>query len=148
MYKYHINVVDDKEMYNECVTEKNKGWGGNRSVCHQNKKPIMLHGHDEVSVKQYSTQSKVWYFEGKAKMLPKSDGATIMNSGIVLRENGFGMNHGKYLTKEVRDEVNKRRKKEKYECEEAAAVVFGKVDKPPLENNDNPFSRFFDVGAN
>ena len=71
-----------------------------------------------------------------------------MNRGIVLRENGFGINHGKYLTKEVRDEVNKRRKKEKYECEEAAAAVLGKVDKPPLEKNDNPFSVFFYVSTN
>ncbi len=52
------------------------------------------------------------------------------------------MNHGRYLTKEVQDEVNKRRKNEKYKCEEAATVVFGKVDKPQIENNDNPFSRF------
>ena len=78
MYKYHVYVVDNKEMYDEFVTE-NKQWGRNRSVRHQNKKPIMLHGHDEVSVKQYSTQSKDWYFEGKGSMLPKSDGATSYN---------------------------------------------------------------------
>ena len=51
MYEYHIDVVDDKEMYDECVTETNKRWDGNRSIRHQNKKPIILHGHDEVSVK-------------------------------------------------------------------------------------------------
>ena len=146
-YEYHVDVVFDEHMLEVYLYGEGKEWGGNLSVMRpKNRKPLMIHGHDEVCLNQHCTCNRCWHYRDMGTLKPKSNGASLMASGFLSRECGLGMNHGSYFTNEIREEVNEIRKKEKYECEEAALIVNGSVNKPPLA--DNLFLRFFDPGAN
>ena len=97
MYAYHVDVVNG-EMLDHYVIEENRCHGGNRSVRSTSSKPKMIHGHDEVAVQQFCFQKKCWYVNGAARLLPKSNGASIMASGFMSRETGLGMSQGDLLT--------------------------------------------------
>ena len=145
MYEYHVDVVED-EMLDEYVLVENKCYGGNRSFRTKSIKPKMIHGHDEVAIHQFCFQKKCWYVNGAARLLPKSNGASIMASGFMCRETGLGMSNGDLLTDEIVDKVNKSREGKQYNNSAAAKIVFGKTQKDKI--NDNPFLRFFEFGAN
>ena len=122
-------------MLEQYLHGKSKEYGGNLSVRFPKKKPVkplMIHGHDEVCLNQFCTCSRCWQYQDMGTLKPKSNGASLMASGFVCRECGLGMDHGKYFTDTIRDQVNKNRQNKKYECEEAALIVHGTADKLSL----------------
>ena len=114
-----------------------------------NVRPMIICGQDESCYQQNSYPNKCWInSNGGGKLLPKSDGSTIMVSGICSRDFGLGVR----LTQDQFDEVNLNRTSadsefRHYVSETAALEVYGTTEKQLLTSRDC-LMQFFDVGIN
>jgi hypothetical protein len=68
-------------------------------------RPVFLVGQDESTFHQYIFSKKQWRGpNGKAFLMPKSEGEMYMASGFTAREFGLGL--GSRLTPPMRNEIN------------------------------------------
>ena len=102
MREYHVDVHPYLKNYIH-----NKEMGGDLSVRKPpNTRPVIVIGQDESVFKQYSFSSKSWVNpNGERKLLPKSDGYSLMISAYCSRVFGFGLK----VTNEQLKEINLRR---------------------------------------
>ena len=93
---------------------KNKKMCGDLSVRKsETDRPLIIVGQDECVVKQYSFSSKSWTGkDGEKKLLPKSDGYSMMLSTFCVRCFGLGLN----VSDQELEEINERRSSETLSC--------------------------------
>jgi hypothetical protein len=140
--EYHVDCHPELKKY---VNPENISFGGNRSVRSNHQRPLIIIGQDESAYSQYRFSSKSWKGpNGESKLLPKSDGETIMCSAFSCR--GFGL--GRTLTKEEIVAINMKRTETRplYLSVESSTYLTGNTEKQPIKDN-SPFVRFFEVGV-
>ncbi len=92
-------------------------------------KMLIIWGHDEAIVKQFTLTSKSWVgTNGETAIVPKDDGCGIMISAFQCREFGFGLQ----ISKEDMARVNAFRKEQVYKDEAAAKAKRGDTKKKLL----------------
>jgi hypothetical protein len=108
MVEYHVNTC--KEFMNQ--VNKESAFGGNVSVqSNPEKRPLIVFGQDECTVKQHSFMHKSWNGPNcKQALIPKDDGRGMMISALVSREFWYGM----ALTSNKLQRVNAERRGKKY----------------------------------
>ena len=132
MREYHIDTHPILSKY-----VRNKKMRGDLSVrkrlCDR---PLIIVGQDECIVKQYSFSSKCWTGkDGEKKLLPKSDGYSIMFSAFCARCFGLGLT----VSDEELEEINQRRNSERfshYISQDAAMEIYGSTKKKLLTDED------------
>ena len=106
---------------------------------------VIIIGQDETVFKQYSFSAKCWYNNlGATKLLPKTDGISVMLSAFVSRMFGMGL----VLNDIQLEEINERRRSNEWkECvsAERAMEVYGKTTKKPLTCK-HVVLQYFDLG--
>jgi hypothetical protein len=139
MIEYH---VDDHECLQEYACKKYGKFGGNVSVRMPSGKPLIIFGQDESVFNQFAFGAKQRVgSSGERAMLPKSEGAGLMVSGIQSREFGFGVE----LSDDQLRAVNEKRSCDG-EYVDTLKEVTGKTKKEPL--TELPFVRLLEYGAN
>ena len=135
--EYHIDCHDSLLRY---VDENKKQYGGNLSVRRDgNKRPIMMIGQDESTYHQYIFSNRYWKGpNGSNFIVPKSSGDIVMISGFQSREFGLGLH--KYLTPDIFNIINEKRKGKNYISTFDAEIVKGKSTKDDI--TDDPSLRF------
>jgi hypothetical protein len=103
MREYHL---DTHKAFGDFVSANNKQYGGDLSVrLRMDERPVLLVGQDESTFHQYFFLKKQWRGpNGKAFLMPKSEGEMYMASGFTAREFGLGL--GSRLTPAMRNEIN------------------------------------------
>ncbi len=87
---------------------------------------LIIWGHDEAIVKQFTLTSKSWVgTNGETAIVPKDDGCGIMISAFQSREFGFGLE----ISKIDMARVNTFRKDQVYKDETAAKAKCGDSKK-------------------
>ena len=84
MREYHL---DTHKAFYDYVTANNKQFGGDLSIrlC-VGERPVMLVGQDESTFYQFVFSKKQWKGpNGKAFLMPKSEGEIYMASGFTAR---------------------------------------------------------------
>jgi hypothetical protein len=143
--EYH---VDCHPRLFEFVSNENKNFGGDLSCRKPNEaRPIIFIGQDECVFSQYSFSSKTWKGpKGESKLVPKSEGESLMISGFQSRVFGLGL--GREITNDEHQQINARRNLPEYNeylSAEAAMELNGTVKKEDLPKSD-PFLRKFELG--
>ena len=143
MIEYH---VDDHECLQEYACQKYGKFGGNVSVRMPSGKPLIIFGQDESVFNQFAFGAKQWVgSSGERALLPKSEGAGLMVSGIGIQSREFGF--GVELSDDELQAVNEKRSRDgEYVDKVAAKEVTGKTKKEPL--TESPFVRLLEYGAN
>ena len=142
MREYHIDI--HPHLYSFV---RNKRMGGDLSVRNKDgSRPVIIIGQDESIVKQYSFSSKSWQgAEGQRKLVPKSDGYSLMISAFCSRAFGLGLT----VTNEQLFEINKRRSEglfSHYVSTESANEIYGTTLKKPFDSKEL-LVRYFEVGV-
>jgi hypothetical protein len=103
MREYHLDM---HKTFGDFVSANNKQFGGDLSVrLRAGERPVLLVGQDESTFHQFIFSKKQWKGpNGKAFLMPKSEGEIYMASGFVAREFGLGL--GLRLTPAIRIEIN------------------------------------------
>jgi hypothetical protein len=103
MCEYHL---DTHKAFGDFVSANNKQYGGDLSVrLLIGERLVLLVGHDESTFHQFIFLKKQWRGpNGKAFLMPKSEGEMYMASGFTPREFGLGL--GSQLTPAMRNEIN------------------------------------------
>ena len=110
-------------------------------------RPLIIIGQDECVVKQYSFSSKTWEGkDGEKKLLPKSDGYSLMMSAFCSRCFGLGLN----VTEQQLEEINDRRSNgatANYISVDAAMEIYGTTKKKPI-TDAHTLIQYIMVGIN
>ena len=103
MREYHL---DTSKAFGDFVSANNKQYGGDLSArLRIDERPDLLVWQDESTFHQYIFSKKQWRGpNGKAFLMPKSEGEMYMASGFTAREFGLGL--GSRLTPAMRNEIN------------------------------------------
>ncbi len=145
MREYH---VDTHKAFCDFVSDNNKKFGGNLSVrLPAGVHPVLMIGQDESTFHQNIFSKKQWKGpNGKAFLMPKSEGEIYMTSGFTAREFGLGL--GSRLTPAVRAEINESRRQNKaYLSTADAELVKGSSDKADFSETYDPCLAFFRSGV-
>jgi len=125
MREYHVDTCN---LFQERMNAQTP-FGGNRSVRYPKGRMLLIWGHDEAIVKQFTLTSKSWVgTNGETAIVPKDDGCGIMISAFQSREFGFGLE----ISKEDMARVNALRKDQVYKDEAAAKAKHGDSKKKHL----------------
>ncbi len=88
MVEYH---VDTSNLFQEQMN-KEANYGGSQSVRYEEGRMLIIWGHDEAIIMQFTLTAKGWVGpNGETSIVPKDDGAGIMLSAFQCREFGFGL---------------------------------------------------------
>ena len=121
MREYHIDTHPILMTY-----VMNKRMNGDLSVRKQEcDRPLIIVGQDECVVKQYSFSSQSWQGkDGEKKLLPKSDGYSLMMSAFCDRCFGLGLDVSEQQLHKI---IDRRSNGEtsNYFSEEAAMEIYG-----------------------
>jgi hypothetical protein len=118
-------LVDTCNLFQERMNAQTP-FGGNRSVRYPEGRMLMIWGHNEAIVKQFTLTSKSWVgTNGETAIVPKDDGCGIMITAFQSREFGFGLE----ISKEDMARVNTFRKDQVYKDEAAAKAKHGDSKK-------------------
>jgi hypothetical protein len=142
MVEFH---VDDLPFLHDMAQEMGNGaFGGNLSVRKPaDKKPLMIFGQDESVYNQFLLGSRQWVGpKGQHPLLPKTDGLSLMVSGMQSRETGFGVS----IDETQLQEINWARTGTNYVDKDAAIAIHGQTTKKDLKQS--PFIVHFELGAN
>jgi hypothetical protein len=142
MVEFH---VDDVDFLHEYATTIGFGaFGGNLSVRKPpNVKPLMSFGQDESVFTQYSLGNRQWVAPGGERaLLPKTEGLSLMVSGMQSRETGFGLT----ISALQMEEINNTRRGQTYKDVDAALAIHGQALKKDLK--ESPFVVYFELGMN
>jgi hypothetical protein len=145
MLEYHL---DTHKAFGDFVSANNKQYGGDLSVrLRMGERPVLLVGQDESTFHQYIFSKKQWRGpNGKAFLLPKSEGEMYMASGLTAREFGLGL--GSRLTPALRNEINESHRGNKsYVSMGDAELVRGSTIKRDFKDSYNPGLAFFRTGV-
>jgi hypothetical protein len=145
MREYHL---DTHKVFYDYVTANNKQYGGDLSVrLRVGERPVMLVGQDESTFHQFVFSKKQWKGpNGKAFLMPKSEGEIYMASGFTAREFGLGL--GSRLTPEVRNEINASHRQNKdYVSTADAELVKTRRNKTDFNGSYDPCLAFFRTGV-
>jgi hypothetical protein len=138
MVEYHVDTCD---VFQQRMNEETK-YGGRRSIRYKEGKMLIIWGHDEAIIKQFTLTKKNWTGpNGETAIVPKDEGAGIMISAFQSREFGFGL----HMSEQELALVNEYRRDKKYQDEEAAKAKRGDAKKKPLTKS--PFILEFEYGA-
>jgi hypothetical protein len=122
MWEYHVDTCN---LFQERMNDETQ-FGGRRSVRYPDSKMLVVWGHEECIVKQYTLSKKAWIgSNGETAIVPKDEGWGIMISAFQCREFGFGLE----LTAEELEHVNSYRKDKLYKDEMAAKANRGDPKK-------------------
>ena len=137
-YEFH---VDDHTIFQ--MRGNSLPYGGGLSVRKPpHEKPLMILGQDECIFKQYLFTAGAWVMpNGTKELIPKDEGQGVMISSFVSRELGYGFE----FCDEVMQEINQKRKGQKYSDENAAIMKLGTDFKPPLTKS--PLVRDLEYGV-
>ena len=139
MVEYHVDTCD---LFQQRMNEETK-FGGRRSVRYESGRMLIIWGHDEAIVKQFTLTKKSWTGpNGETAIVPKDEGLGIMISALQCREFGFGLK----LSDEEMAAVNFYREGKEFTNKEAAKAKRGNSKKAPLTLS--PFVIEFEYGAN
>jgi hypothetical protein len=110
MREYHL---DTHKAFGDFASANNKQYGGDLSVrLRIGEHPVLLVGQDESIFHQYIFSKKQWRGpNGKAFLMPKSEGEMYMASGFTAREFGLGLESR--LTPAMRTEINESHRRKK-----------------------------------
>ncbi|KAI2504038.1 hypothetical protein MHU86_10400 [Fragilaria crotonensis] len=143
MVEFH---VDDFDFLHEYATTIGFGtFGGNLSVRKPlNVRPLMSFGQDESVFTQYSLGNRQWVAPGGERaLLPKTEGLSLMVSGMQSRETGFGLT----ISALQMEEINDTRRGQTYKDVDAALAIQGQaLNKKDLK--ESPFVVYFELGVN
>ena len=128
MREYHVDI--HPHLYSFVHNQK---MGGDLSVRrNEGSRPVIIIGQDESVVKQYSFSSKCWQgVSGERKLLPKSDGYSLMISAFCSRAFGLSLN----VTDEELVKINMRRTEgitSHYVSTESANDIYGSTLKKTI----------------
>jgi hypothetical protein len=140
--------LDTHKAFYDYMTANNKQYGGDLSVglC-VGECPIMLVGQDKSTFHQFVFSKKQWKGpNGKAFIMPKSEGEIYMVSGITTGKFGFGL--GSHLTPEVGNEINTSHQQNKaYKSTADAELVKTQPNKTDFNVSYDPCLAFFRTGV-
>ena len=106
---------------------------------------MVIMGQDETAIKQHTYSNRCWHdHKGATKLLPKSDGYSLMLSAIVSRKFGLGL----HLSDAELYEINSRRASEEwkeYVSKESAMEVYGSTIKKALTDK-YALIQYFELG--
>lgn len=142
MVEFH---VDDLHLLHEYATTIGLGsFGGNLSIRKpQGVKSLMIFGQDESVYNQFLLGNRQWVAPGGQRaLLPKTEGLSLMISGLQSRETGFGVS----ISQLQLDEINDTRRGQTYVDVDAALAIHGQALKKDLKQS--PFVIYFELGAN
>ena len=145
MREYHL---DTHKAFGDFVSANNKQYGGDLSArLRIDERPDLLVWQDESTFHQYIFSKKQWRGpNGKAFLLPKSEGEMYMASGFTAREFGLGL--GSRLTPAMRNEINESHRQNKsYMLMGDAELVKGSTIKRDFKDLYDPSLAFFRTGV-
>ena len=88
MREYHVDTCN---LFQERMNAQTP-FGGNRSVRYPEGRMLIIWGHDEAIVKQFTLTSKSWVgTNGETAIVPKDDGCGIMISAFQCQEFRFDL---------------------------------------------------------
>ena len=142
MREYHVDIHPRLQAF-----VRNKRMGGDLSVRKpEGTRPVIIIGQDESVVKQHSFSAKCWQgVGGERKLLPKSDGYSLMISAFCSRVFGLGL----HVTNEQLNEINKRRSEgttAHYVSVDSAKEIYGTTKKKPFATQEL-LLQYFEVGV-
>ena len=126
MVEVHVDS-DNHGRLEPFIQASNRHLGGNRSVRSTRTKPLMLWGHDECALHQFTFSKRSWHVDGACQLLPKSSGVALMVSGLQCRELGLGFKG--LLTDEVLAKINRNRENQHYLSPSSALLIHGNTKK-------------------
>ena len=140
MVEYHVESCKN---FQEIMNKTTK-WGGLSFRMPVGTKPMVLLGHNKCIYKQYQFTGKSWVADnGSCPIIPKDKGAGLMISNFQSREFGFV----KPMTTTELQQVNEKRRSERYQDEEAAMLKRdSKKEKEDLTKS--PFSLILSTAPN
>jgi hypothetical protein len=145
MREYH---VDTHKAFCAFVSANTKQYGGDLSVrLRVGERPVMLVSQDETTFHQFIFPKKQWKGpNGKAFLMPKSEGDICMASGFTAYEFGLGL--GSRLTPEIRNEINESHRRNKpYVSTGDAELIKGSPNKTEFKDSYDPSLAFFRTGV-
>jgi hypothetical protein len=148
--EYHVDCLPETTT-NTYIKPEYKLFGGNLSRHFpEGETPVLMSGQDESAYKQFIFSSKSWKgSDGIQPLLPKDDGLGLMCSAFVSRVWGFMVDGGNFLTSEMLQAINQRRRDPRfrnYLSTDAAIEINGSTVKKDIVDTA-PFCRFFEYGA-
>jgi hypothetical protein len=142
MVEFH---VDDLPFLHEYATTVGFGsFGGNLSIWKPpGVKPLMIFGQNESVYNQFLLGNRQWVAPGGQRaLLPKTEGLSLVISGLQSRETGFGVT----ISQMQLDEMNDTRHDQTYIDVDAALAIHGQALKKDLKQS--PFVVYFELGSN